>query len=403
MTSQPAENASVQASAYCMEETDRLTYILYVLLYGASAVMLMIENYASSWLWLFVFLCLSLVTVLTFFLSKEQKYWISALTLLHGFLVLLLVYLTQGLGCIPLILPIQMNIAKRYGKKAAALLTLAFYLPFTLMLYLTRGYATPYPAAFLFLAGLSAHLLLLTLQDSARFGQINTEKIAELQASKKELHDLNVKLTHYGNELEKITVLRERNRMSKRMHDTLGHVLTAVYVQLEAAELLLEKDPDQALQKIQNAKTLSKEGLESIKQALSLIDEDNILFEERLHDVIAKAEMNLGCKSIAQISMDGLLHASLQEFLLSALREGITNGVRHGGATAFVFRLKTEGSQIHFYLEDNGTGCGKISMGYGLTAMETQAESYGGSLDCYSVQDEGFVLKIDIPSRSETI
>jgi signal transduction histidine kinase len=119
--------------------------------------------------------------------------------------------------------------------------------------------------------------------------------------------------------------------------------------------------------------------------------------------VIAKAEAGLGCKTLAQISMEGLLSASLQEFLVSALREGITNGVRHGGATAFVFRLNTEGGQIHFYLEDNGKGCGKIAMGYGLTAMEKQAEALGGSLDCYSVQDEGFVLKIDIPPRSDTV
>lgn len=399
----PAENITVHEPAEWMDETDRLNYILYGLLYGASAILLMIENYAYSWLWLFVFLCLSLVTVLEFFLSKEQHIWISSLILLHVLIIFLLAYLTKGLGCIPLVLPFQMNIAKRYSRKTSVLLSAVFYLLFILILYFMKGYTTPYPAVFLLLAGLSALFLLLSLTDFARLMQKSAEKIAELQVSKKELHDLNRQLTRCGEEMEKITVLRERNQMSKKMHDTLGHVLTAIYVQLEAAELLAQKDPKGAMEKIVNAKTLSREGLASIKQALSLIDEDHILFEDRLHDVIVKAEAGMGCKTLVQISFKGLLSASLQEFLLSALREGITNGVRHGGATAFVFRLKTDDGLIHFYLEDNGKGCGHISMGYGLTAMEKQAEAHGGSLECYSVQDEGFVLKLAIPLRSDIL
>ncbi len=398
MANIPAERFDVYGPLEIMKAANTLQYALYGFLYGISAILLTIENYAVSWLWLLIFFSLSLVTVLTFFLSKEQPIWHYTLTFLHGALLLLLACLTKGFGCIPLAIPLQMNIAMKYGRKAFMLLSAGLYTSLILAFYYMHGLVSAYPAVFMVLSGLVMVLLLLWLKDSALLQQMGLEKIAELQVSKKVLRDLNLQMKRYDEEMEKMTILRERNQMSKRMHDTLGHVLTAVSVQLEAAELLMEKDPKEALVKIANAKAQAKEGLTGIKQALSMIDEDHIQFEDRLHDVIAKAEAGMGTKTLAQIHVKGGLIASMQEFLLSALREGITNGVRHGGATAFVFRLTAQSSQVLFYLEDNGKGCGNIAMGYGLTAMEKQAEAFGGTLECHSAKDEGFVLSIAIPS-----
>jgi signal transduction histidine kinase len=241
--------------------------------------------------------------------------------------------------------------------------------------------------------------MLLSIKEAHQYQCENIERIAELQLNKKELRDLNRKMKHYSDEMEKLTILRERNRMSKQIHDSIGHVLTAVSVQLEAAEILIKKNPDESIEKIQNAKKQTQGGLSSIKEALSLIDEDYIQFKDKLFYIIKNSEKNMSVKILPRIDIDGCLSTTVQELLLSALKEGITNGVRHGQATAFVCRLLLENGNIVFYLDDNGTGANKINMGYGLTAMEKQILELGGTLDVHSVKNEGFSLKIVIPKE----
>lgn len=382
-----------------MDKESKYHYAIYGVLLFVSAALLAWENYSLSWLWLFVLTCFAFVTLLNDFLLKEQYRWNWCLTIIQCALALLLAYTMAGYGSIPLTVVVQVGLPVRYSKKASAWISFALCTLLLCALYMSQKHdlTSVYPGIFIALSFLIVLLLLFAIKDSARLQRDHLQRITQLQLSKKELRDLNRQMKHYSEEMEKITILRERNRMSKQIHDTLGHVLTAVSVQLGAAELLLAKNPDEALIKITNAKTQTHEGLRSIKEALSLIDEDSIQFEDRLFDTIRKAETSMNSKVLAQISVKNGLSLSVQDFLISALKEGITNGVRHGGASAFVFRLDTNGEGTVFHLEDNGKGCDKINMGYGLTAMERQAQEYGGILDAHSVKEEGFVLKIAIP------
>ena len=85
-------------------------------------------------------------------------------------------------------------------------------------------------------------------------------------------------------------------------------------------------------------------------------------------------------------------------FLCNSLKEGISNGLRHGGATAFWFELKSEGGRIKFLLSDNGKGVeGGIKLGFGLRTMQERARALGGELTVLSELEEGFELHIDLP------
>ena len=210
MATIPAERFGVYGPLEIIKAANKLKYALYGLLYGVSAILLAVENYAISWLWLFIFFSLSLVTVLTFFLSKEQHAWHGSLTFLHGAL-LLLACLTKGFGCIPLAIPLQMNIAMKYGKKTLVLLSAGLYALLILAVYHMHGFTCAYPAVFMALSGLVAALLLLWIRDSALLKQVGLKKIAELQVSKKVLRDLNQQMKRYDEEMEKMTILRERD------------------------------------------------------------------------------------------------------------------------------------------------------------------------------------------------
>ena len=86
-------------------------------------------------------------------------------------------------------------------------------------------------------------------------------------------------------------------------------------------------------------------------------------------------------------------------FICNTLKEGISNGLRHGGATAFYFELKQEGGQIRFLLSDNGKGLDISSLkeGFGLSGMHARAESLGGVVWFETEVDEGFEIHLTLP------
>ncbi len=86
--------------------------------------------------------------------------------------------------------------------------------------------------------------------------------------------------------------------------------------------------------------------------------------------------------------------------ILNTLKEGISNGLRHGNATAFYFELKENGGRVEFLLSDNGTGmdAGKLKEGFGLSGMHRRAESLGGTAWFETEPDEGFEIHMTLPS-----
>lgn len=385
------------------EKAEKYNYTIYIILFGCSLILLIYDNYNSLWSWLLIFLGFSFLTIANNFILREKLILNIIIVVFQYSLILLLLYISTGYGSVPLVFVLQLGIFTAHKTRISVMINTVLFVTFSFCLYILpqNNLTTVYPAVFLLLSGLVGMLMLLSLRNIKQLQQENFEQITRLHLNKKQLQDLNNQMKQYSDDMEKVTVLRERNRMSKQIHDTLGHVLTAVSVQLEAAELLIGKNTPEALKKISNAKEQTQEGLRSIKQALALIDQDNMQFEDRIFDIIKKSQRSMNIKILPQIKTDRNLPSGVQELVLSALREGITNGVRHGQATAFVFQLITDNMQILFYLEDNGSGTDKIRMGYGLTAMEKQTVEQGGTIETFSVKNEGFTLKITIPCREE--
>jgi signal transduction histidine kinase len=94
---------------------------------------------------------------------------------------------------------------------------------------------------------------------------------------------------------------------------------------------------------------------------------------------------------------DLTLSPTKHRFLCNSLKEGISNGLRHGGATAFWFELKQDGDKVEFLLSDNGKGFGKdFIMGFGLTSMRDRARTLGGEVYLESEEGEGVELRIQL-------
>lgn len=245
-------------------------------------------------------------------------------------------------------------------------------------------------------------LIVLTLH-FIMFGFAMTvwRKNRQIEENMRELEESRNELLRAYDKLEEATLIEERNRISKEIHDTAGHSLTTVIMQTEAAKLLVDKDPEEAKRRISAANLQAKTCLEQMRMSVHLLSgrHENTTLKEYLEGILEETVDGTGLTIRSKID-DIELNDEAERFLANTLREGIANGIRHGNSTAFLFELKDKGSYVEFLLSDNGTGADMKTFkeGFGLSGMRAKAESLGGMIHFSSEKDEGFEILLSLPS-----
>ena len=226
-------------------------------------------------------------------------------------------------------------------------------------------------------------------------------KNRQIEQNLRELEESRNELLHAYDKLEEATLLEERNRIAKEIHDTAGHSLTTVIMQTEAARLAIERDPAEAKRDIAAANIQAKNCLEQLRLSVHLLSgrRENVTLREYLEGILEETGSGTGLTFRSKID-DIELTAEAERFISNALREGISNGIRHGGSTAFLFELKDMGNYIEFLLSDNGTGADLKSFkeGFGLSAMRAKAGALGGMVNFSSEEGEGFEIRLSLPA-----
>ena len=225
-------------------------------------------------------------------------------------------------------------------------------------------------------------------------------KNEEIAKRVKELDESNKKLAEAMEKLKEVTALEERQRIAKDIHDTAGHSITTVIMQTEAAKLALERDPAGAKRSIVAANLQAKHALEELRESVHLLSgsRTQMTLKDMLLDIIHESTDGTGIAVRCDIDDVALCDAKCR-FLCNTLKEGISNGLRHGGATAFYFELKKGEKDVSFLLSDNGSGLELSSLkeGFGLKGMHSRAASLGGSVWFETEQDEGFEIHLRLP------
>lgn len=226
-------------------------------------------------------------------------------------------------------------------------------------------------------------------------------KNRQIEQNLRELEESRNELLHAYDKLEEATVIEERNRIAKEIHDTAGHSLTTVIMQTEAARLAIDKDPAEAKRSISAANLQAKNCLEELRLSVHLLSgrREDVSFKEYLEGILEETGSGTGLTFRCKID-DLELTYEAERFISNTLREGISNGIRHGRSTAFLFELKDMGNYIEFLLSDNGTGADlkTFKEGFGLSAMRAKAESLGGMVNFSSEEGEGFEIRLSLPA-----
>lgn len=188
--------------------------------------------------------------------------------------------------------------------------------------------------------------------------------------------------------------LEERETISRNIHNSVGHSITAAVMTLDAADMLFDTDPDRAREKMNTANERIRESLGAIRHAvrvlspdITLVSADDLISE--LTDVIDSFVTDTMIKASADLSdidPELLIPHEHTEFLTGAVQELLTNGVRHGKANSFTVSLAADSSHIKLSVSDNGgsdfsekNAYERIRNGFGLKKLISYAEGCGGS------------------------
>lgn len=191
-----------------------------------------------------------------------------------------------------------------------------------------------------------------------------------------ERNRMNRQLLKANEEIEHLAKLAERERIARDLHDVLGHTLSVITLKSELAGKLIDRDPQRAGKEIREVEEISRQALSDVRDAIRGYHSKGLLAE------LAQAKSTLETAGVAVRcdAADTLKLPAMQEGVLSmAVKEAVTNVVRHAHAHTCSLRLEQRNGSCHLEIEDDGQG-GFQSEGNGLRGMRERVEMLGGTL-----------------------
>ena len=196
------------------------------------------------------------------------------------------------------------------------------------------------------------------------------------------------------NKLEDYTIVKERTNLAREMHDTVGHTLTTTLVELELCKMHANKEQDIS-EHLDNVTEQVRKGLFELRTTVTKM-KDSVNWYKEINVLIERLIKNTGVSITNYIDDISSLNQNTQSCCYRIIQEGITNGLKHGHATAFVINLNITESVIKLAVIDNGRGCSGFNKGFGLSAMSERVSELGGSIE-FENSVEGFTINAELP------
>ena len=201
---------------------------------------------------------------------------------------------------------------------------------------------------------------------------------------------LSDKLLAAQAESEHLAKVAERERIARDLHDLLGHTLSVIVLKSELASRLTASDPARAAEEIRDVERISREALAQVRAAVRGYRSAG--FDSELREAM-RALAAAGIQVETQVEPPPLSPAQETVFAM-ALREAVTNVVRHAHATVCKLTLRQAGRFCEMEIADNGRG-GALDEGSGLSGMRQRVEALGGALERDG--SHGTLLRIRVP------
>lgn len=227
---------------------------------------------------------------------------------------------------------------------------------------------------------------------------------------RRELEEAHARLAAYSVQASELAATRERNRMAREIHDSVGHHLTVMSVQLEAAEMVLDRDPEDARRRIARAKELAREGLAEVRRSVGALRASPL--DGRTLDAAVRALLSGDEPPPATLRVAGTpreLPDAAALTLYRAAQEGLTNARRHARARRVELELDYRPDEaVRLTVSDDGVGTetpreaagaggAEEGNGFGLLGLRERVQLAGGRMTVDSGPGKGFVLAVEVP------
>ncbi|MFS1664650.1 sensor histidine kinase [Streptococcus sp. zg-JUN1979] len=212
---------------------------------------------------------------------------------------------------------------------------------------------------------------------------------------------VNSDLNDYVALTEKIVEDRERKRIAREIHDTLGHALTGISAGIDAVKVLVDLDTAKAKAQLESMSLVVRDGIRDVRGSLNKLRpgalEDGSL-KEALEKMIAEYQAVSHLKIQLDYQWDGVdLDTMKEDLVFRVIQESITNSLRHGHASHISIALKQSDTDYLLELQDDGVGFETLHYGYGLWQMRERLAIVGGEVSFENRQ--GFYTNIHLPKR----
>jgi signal transduction histidine kinase len=220
------------------------------------------------------------------------------------------------------------------------------------------------------------------------------------QKARSELAETNGRLHELSAQVEELATMKERARVARDIHDGLGHHLTVVGMQVQAARAVLSSDPGGADQLLSQAEEQARQALRSVRESVAALREGRPVDEslsEQLRTLAAQSTAPGLSVSVEVRGSERPLDAESQVALYRAAQEGLTNIHKHANARTAVLRLEYLADGVSLVVRDDGCGVGGKGGGFGLVGMRERVGRLGGSLQVESTPGSGVSLRVELP------
>lgn len=260
-----------------------------------------------------------------------------------------------------------------------------------IILTVTFTAAVDLDAGLQIMLGLGAGFLFMTA--FTRVAQNEREARQQLEAANQQLAD-------YAAQVGQLATMRERNRLAREVHDSLGHYLTVINVQLEVVTKLIESNPTKALESAKRAKELASEGLSEVRRSVAALRPSPLEDRPLPEALRGLAETAREAGLVVTFEQAGALRAvtpEVETVIYRATQEALTNIRKHAHASSAHIRLAYDAQTVCLSIRDNGIGRHHDEDSVGLSALRERAAALNGSVVAQNHPDGGFVIEVTLP------
>jgi signal transduction histidine kinase len=240
-------------------------------------------------------------------------------------------------------------------------------------------------------------LIQLQMRENERVITLNKK----LNIANEQLEIMNIQLKEYAVEIEKMTETRERNRLAREIHDTLGHALTGISVGIDACLTTIDISIEATKKQLNVIANVARQAIKDVRRSVSKLRPDALessSLEEALNNMIADIGKVTKTNIYFNVKIKALKFDSDEEdTIYRIIQEGITNAIRHGEAAEIYITISRKDKHLNIEIRDNGKGCSDIKKGFGLRHIKERVALLNGTVEYDGI--DGFLLVVNIPIR----